>query len=73
MAPRNMALGAALAGLGLLGALLPLAMTRGPMRPTLINADGPLPRQAGLRGPYLNRFARALLPAVVLSALDCPL
>jgi hypothetical protein len=58
MSRRNLTLGVALAGLGLLGALLPLAITRGPVRPPLINADGPLPRQAGLRGPYLNRWAR---------------
>ena len=57
MSRRNLALGVALAGLGLLGALLPLAITRGPVRPPLINADGPLPRQAGLRGQFLNRCA----------------
>ena len=57
MSRRNLALGVALAGLGLMGALLPLAITRGPVRPPLINADGPLPRTAGLRGPYLNRWA----------------
>lgn len=64
MSRRNLALGAALAGVGLLGALLPLALVGGPsgIRPKSIDATGPLPRQAGLRGPYLNTcVARSLL------------
>jgi hypothetical protein len=53
---RNSVVAGALAATALAGFLLPLLITKGPLRPTLVvDNDGPLPRQAGMRGPFVNR------------------
>ena len=68
----NGAIGAALAACALAGALMPLVMTKGPLRPTgVVDTDGPLPRQAVMRGPYVNACVRGAARAARCCCASC--
>jgi hypothetical protein len=60
--PSNALVATALAAAVACGALLPLMIVKGPLQPELVQtgADGPLPRQAALRGAYTNTCVTAV-------------
>lgn len=72
--PRNAILASALTAAALCGALLPLAIVKGPLHPgaVAVSTERPLPRQAGVRGAYSNRcvLKRALLRVLLAQALS---